>query len=67
MNQRHQQMLTKLPTKQKTFDFGVPKIWQQVPSTQRRECIAAIAELVLQVAAVEINNKVSMKRNDEHE
>ena len=67
MNQRHQKLLTQLPTKQQTFDFGTPSIWQQLSTSQRREWIAAIAELVFQVAANEINHEQFAKGNDDDE
>lgn len=49
MNQR-KQLMKMLPAKQQTLDFGLPSIWQKLSASQRRECQAAIADLIYQVA-----------------
>lgn len=62
------QLLTTLPAKQQTLDFGNVETWQQLPETDRRACCEAIATLLFQVTKTNINNdQLTNQENDEHE
>lgn len=50
-----------LPPKQQTLDFASPKLWEQLPKSDRQACCDSLAKLLCQVL------KSSTQENSKHE
>lgn len=68
MNHHDQQLIAELKPKQQTFNILADDRWQQLPRSQCRACLLAVAELIFQVAqAQHSHQQISQQSSQENE